>query len=127
MVGRSLTLVLCLGLAACDDPEANSFTPGGLTDVFVADFHSDKPAFCDANDVPLSHSDAGTFFGRSKIVTNRELHDHYDLAPCHIEGTAKTGNQLCNWKIRPGGTALVSCGAETWNLVCDDCEDLYKD
>lgn len=127
MVVRSLVLAAVICLVACERPGAQEFAPATLTDVFAADFHSDKPAFCDALDTDLSHADAQAFFTRSRVVSSKELHDHYDIAPCHLEGVAKDGALLCDWKIRPGGTGLVSCGEKTWNVVCDDCEDLYKD
>jgi len=95
-------------------------------DVYVQDFHSDEPKRCTTADVELSHKQAHEFFKRSKVVTSNTLHDHYEYAPCYIEGTLKYQSKPCDWKIRAGATGSVTCGDKTWYFACDDCDDLFK-
>ncbi len=97
-----------------------------ITDVYVADFHSDDIERCRPSDVDLSHSQAGDFFNRAKRVDRRTLHDHYNHAPCYIEGTLKYNLKSCDWEIRAGATGHVRCGKVTEYFACDNCEDLFK-
>ena len=96
-----------------------------MVDVFVADFHSDAPASCRPSDVPLDHAQARAFFARAKRVDYRTLHDNYEIAPCHIEGTMRRNGKVCDWKIRPGATGSIRCGSRSFYFACDSCADLF--
>jgi len=119
--------ILILGVAslffsACS---ADTLNPSNFNDVYVKDFHSDKPKECTTSDVNLSHKQAKEFFERSKIVDRKKIHDNYAHAPCYIEGTLKYKGKLCDWKIRAGSTGSVKCGDKTWLFACDDCDSLF--
>lgn len=75
-----------------------------ITDVDVADFESDDMQSCRPSDVPLNHAQAHDFFRRARQVDYKVIHDHYDVAPCYIEGTLKSRTNTCEWKIRAGAT-----------------------
>ena len=111
-----------LGLVSC---ASMAIDVNRITDVYVADFHSDDIEHCRPSDVDLSHSQARAFFLRAKRVDIKTLHDHYNYAPCYIEGTLKHGTQPCDWQIRAGATGQISCGKITEYFVCDDCDDLF--
>ena len=100
---------------------------GGIDQVYVADFKSDAPASCRPSDVNLSHAQAAAFFRRAREVDYKTLHDHYELAPCYIMGTSKRHGESCDWKIRPGGTGSMRCGAHITYFACDTCADLFGD
>lgn len=116
--------VLVLFSIACSSSEIE---PDHFDDVYVQDFHSDKPKECTTTDVNLSHQQSSDFFKRSKIVDNKTIHDHYDYAPCYIEGTLKYKSRSCDWKIRAGATGQVKCNNSIWLFACDDCDDLFSD
>lgn len=97
-----------------------------ILDVYVDDFHSDEPDRCRPSDVNLSHREAREFFLRSKQVSAKVLHDHYDYAPCYVEGTLKYRAMSCTWQIRAGATARITCGKRTWHFACDACDDLLR-
>lgn len=59
-------------------------------------------------------------------MTRLFVHDHYNHAPCYIEGTLKDGNQVCEWEIRAGATGHIKCGEAMQYYVCDTCDDLFK-
>ena len=99
---------------------------GALTDVYVEDFGSDAPEQCRPADVDLGHAEARAFFVRAKQVSLQVIHDHYDYAPCYIEGTLKYGSRSCDWEIRAGATGHIVCGAKTWYFACDTCSDLFR-
>lgn len=122
---RSATVYLAsvLALASCATP---AFDTRAMTDVYVADFHSDDMKHCRPADVDLSHSQAKEFFTRAKRVDRRALHDHYNYAPCYIEGTLKYKKEPCNWEIRAGATGSIACGNATEYFACDTCGDLFK-
>lgn len=119
--------ILILGVSsllfsACSTGALNS---DDFNDVYVQDFHSDKPKECTTSDVNLSHKQAHEFFKRSKIVDRKIIHDHYEYAPCYIEGTLKYKEKSCDWRIRAGSTGSVKCGDKIWLFACDDCDDLF--
>ena len=100
--------------------------PAKFGNVYVQDFHSDKPEQCTTADVELGHKQAHEFFKRAKVVSHRTLHDHYEYAPCYIEGTLKYKSKSCDWKIRAGATGSVTYGKEVWYFACDECGDLFE-
>lgn len=116
--------VLASLLAAC---AAADMRQAQITDVYVADFKSDDVQSCRPSDVPLDHARARDFFRRARQVAYAVIHDHYDIAPCYVEGTLKYRANACEWKIRAGATAQIQCGEKTRYFVCDGCEDLFKE
>lgn len=56
----------------------------------------------------LSPSQAKVFLNKAAIVTRREIHDHYDFAPCFVHGTASFRGYPAIWEIRAGGTGSIS-------------------
>ena len=97
-----------------------------ITEVYVADFNSEAIQSCRPSDVDLSHSQARDFFIRAKRVDKKTLHDHYNHAPCYIEGTLKYSSKPCGWEIRAGATGQVTCSKVTEYFACDSCNDLFK-
>ena len=98
----------------------------GMDEVYVADFKSENMERCRPSDVDLSHGQAKDFFIRAKLVDSKILHDHYNRAPCYIEGTLKYNKKPCNWEIRAGATGHITCGDVTKYFACDNCDDLFK-
>ena len=96
-----------------------------ITAVYVADFNSEEMERCRPSDVDLSHSQASNFFMRAKRVDKKTLHDHYNYAPCYIEGTLKYKRKPCDWEIRAGATGHITCGKVTEYFACDSCDDLF--
>lgn len=120
----------CFALLACllasSMAAAAEFEVRQLADVYVQDFSSDAPEQCRPSDVDLTHAQAKDFFLRAKQVSSRVIHDHYDFAPCYIEGTLTYRGKPCEWQIRAGGTGQIVCGKRTHHFACDACEDLFK-
>ena len=112
-----------LTLASC---ATAAFDTRAITEVYVADFHSDDLQHCRPAHVDLSPSQAKEFFTRAKRVDRRTLHDHYNYAPCYLEGTLKYKQNSCNWEIRAGATGHIACGKATEYFACDTCDDLFK-
>lgn len=99
---------------------------GGISDVYVSDFHSKDMTSCGPSDVDLGHHEAREFFIRSRQVEYRVIHDNYNHAPCYLEGVLKQGPKVCEWEIRAGATGLIRCGDEVRHFVCDTCDDLFS-
>lgn len=104
----------------------NTDSIDSLSNVYVADFHSDDINSCRPSDVDLSHKQALEFFQRSKQVEYKIIHDHYDLAPCYIEGTLRKNDESCDWQIRAGATGEIKCGDKVEVYVCEDCDALFE-
>ncbi|WP_281560257.1 hypothetical protein [Thalassomonas sp. RHCl1] len=114
--------LLLLIFSCANKPSSNN----SFEDVYVADFNSDDIKSCRPSDVDLSHYQAKQFFIRARQVEHKVIHDHYNYAPCYIEGTMKYNAQICDWQIRAGATGFIKCGDNKQFFVCDLCEDLFK-
>jgi hypothetical protein len=114
---------LALGLMACFSrvpAEAPS-----IENVYVDDFHSDDESTCRPSDVPIDHARASEFFRIARPITSRELHDHYDIAPCFVAGPLRYQGRVCTFEIRAGATATITCNQEVYNFACDSCRTLF--
>jgi hypothetical protein len=101
-------------------------SPGpGIEEISVSDFHSDEAEFCRPSDVPLGHREAREFFRLARRVTSRELHDHYDFAPCYVTGPVRYGGRACTFQIRAGATGSITCDEESFDFACDACDALF--
>ena len=117
-------IIICLsGLISCS---ANIMNTKNIKDLYVDDFSSDDPANCTTSDVDLTHLQALLFFKRARVVDYKILHDHYELAPCYIEGPLTYKEEPCSWEIRAGATGLINCNDRVWYFVCDNCDDLFE-
>ena len=118
-------LSIAAGSLALLSSAAMSMDIKRIDDVYVADFKSDDIEHCRPSDVDLTHSQARDFFARAKQVDTKTLHDHYDQAPCYIEGTLTYRSKSCEWEIRAGATGHIKCGNRNWYFACDRCTDLF--
>ncbi|WP_020409059.1 hypothetical protein [Hahella ganghwensis] len=116
LISISLLMMSC---ASFQTPEQQ------VTDVYVEDFQSDDIDACRPSDVDLSHQEAEEFFSRSEKVEYEVIHDHYNVAPCYIEGVLKLDGQICDWKIQASAIGSIRCDDEVSDFVCDSCEDLF--
>ena len=91
----------------------------------MADFGSDDMGSCKPADVDLNNDEAKNFFLRARNVEYKIIHDHYNFAPCYIEGTLIMEGKVCEWQIRAGATGHIQCGNKTEHYVCDSCGDLF--
>ncbi len=117
----SILLFALLGVSCSSLYKGKSFSK-----VYVSDFHSDDIKICGPADVDLSHAQAKDFFVRAQEVDSRVIHDHYNHAPCYIEGTLRYQSESCQWEIRAGATGSIRCGQRITYFVCDTCDDLFK-
>lgn len=86
-VKMKASLILAIAfLASC---ATHGFYQHEITDVYVEDFGSDDIESCRSSDVDLNHHEAKEYFLRARQVEYRVIHDHYDYAPCYIEGDIK--------------------------------------
>lgn len=122
MVTLRTCVVVLLG-AACTS--TLSVESPRIEDVYVDDFHSEDQASCRPSDVPLGHREAREFFRLARPVTSRELHDHYDIAPCYVAGPVRYGGRPCTFEIRAGATATITCDQDGYNFACDSCGALF--
>lgn len=101
------------------------FVATDTRDVYVADFKSENMASCRPNDVDLNKTQVAEFFRRARNVESKVLHDHYDLAPCYIQGTLRYQFRSCEWEVRAGSTGSITCSKRLEYFVCDTCDDLF--
>jgi len=111
-------------LAACGIM-SQPFSVARLSELYIADFVSDAPLQCQPSDVDLTKVEAIQFFRQARQVDYKILHDHYNFAPCGIEGTLRYQQQSCDWKINAGATGQIRCADTVRYFACDDCEQLF--
>ncbi|PXF64155.1 hypothetical protein [Kangiella spongicola] len=66
----------------------------------------------------MSKDSVSKFFSQSKTISQIELHNQYDILPCYSTGTLNFNSKLYNWRIRVGGTGVLSTDKETINKAC---------
>ena len=120
-----IRFILILAISFLTSCSNQRFYQNEITDLYVEDFGSDDLERCRPSDVDLSHHEAREYFLRARQVESGVIHDHYDYAPCYIEGTLKYRSNVCEWEIRAGATGHIKCGRKTRYFVCDTCEDLF--
>lgn len=122
---KTLLPAAALLLTACSGLGTHSFDRDDVTDVYVDDFQSTEMDHCRPSDVPLGNAEAAEYFRRAKLVDARTLHDHYNYAPCFVEGTLKYQSTSCEWRIHAGATGEIRCGEQERLFACDNCDDLF--
>tara|TARA_R110002126_G_scaffold12196_26_gene53270 strand:- start:8164 stop:8574 length:411 start_codon:yes stop_codon:yes gene_type:complete len=116
--------VACSVLVACGK-QTDVSTPD-ITELYIADFTSDAPEQCGPEDVDLSKSEVLSFFQQAREVEHKTLHDHYNYAPCAIEGTLTFQQKTCSWQLRAGATGHIKCAEQYRYFACDDCDELFN-
>ncbi len=113
----------CL-LVACG--KKAELAPAAISELYIADFISEAPDQCGPSDVDLSNNDVLQFFRLAREVEHKTLHDHYNYAPCAIEGTLKYQQQSCSWQVRAGATGYIKCAERYRYFACDNCAELFS-
>jgi len=133
------TLAIVVGLAAlvaCSQPateqQKTSGTAAPATDtaqtvVHVTGHGTDPGNASICESFRLTDPQAQEFFAKATTITAEQVHDHYDVLPCWVEGTTTKGADKQTWKIRAGGTAEVTAAnGDVTYLGCKTCDDILK-
>lgn len=96
------------------------------SNVYVEDFHTEDIHVCQPSDVDLDHYESEQFFLKSRKVEYKTIHDHYNVAPCYLEGVLTFEGKVCDWQIQPSSIGSINCSGEVSYYVCDSCEELFK-
>ena len=118
------TMVFSL-LSACSGV-SQAFSTADIHSIYIADFVSDAPQQCKPTDVDLNTAQIKQFFQQAAEVEHKTLHDHYNYAPCAIEGTLTYKQQNCNWQIRASATGYIQCASTYRYFACDNCDNLFN-
>ena len=94
--------------------------------VYVEDFLTEDIKVCKPSDVDLNNYESEQFFLRSREVEYKIVHDHYNVAPCYLEGVLTINGKVCEWKIQASSVGSIKCSDEVNYYVCDSCEDLFS-
>lgn len=96
-----------------------------VSDVSITRFESVEPESCRASDVALDELQIASFFKRAERIDGRTLHDEYNWAPCHLEGTLTYQGKACTWHVRAGHTGEIVCPGVQQYFGCKTCYDLF--
>ena len=120
MQARKLsTALVALILAGC----ASAPQPGAALDEVRVDSRGADAGGGACGDFALSAAQARYFLARSVVVTDRQLHDGWDVLPCYVRGTARSSAGVWRWEIRAGGTATLETPSGATELrACADCD-----
>ncbi|WP_052750183.1 hypothetical protein [Arsukibacterium sp. MJ3] len=124
MIRFCLGNVLVFMLMACS--KTAELTTADISELYIADFVSSAPNQCGPEDVDLNNSEVLQFFQLARVVEHKTLHDHYNYAPCAIEGTLKSQQQSCSWQVRAGATGYIKCAEQYRYYACDNCDALFS-
>ena len=115
----SLCLASC-SLMALQEPEVS------ISDVkVVAIVSDDEVEFC--RGFTLTRAQVESYFERAEEISFRELHDEFDYLPCAVKGAVRRESELCEFLIRAGATAEVSCQSnQHFFYGCRSCDDLFR-
>ncbi len=75
----------------------------------------------------LTTPEALEYFRHSIKISKNNAHHLYDYYSCWVKGEFKNNDQVCQWHIDIGGLADVYCGAQEYNLYCNNCENFLLD
>lgn len=97
---------------------------GPATNVVVTEVGANKkdPVAKHCKDFTLSAAQAESFINKAAIVTQREVHDYYDILPCFVRGTAEFHGYPANWEIRAGGTGSITLMSGEYLPIVDEAE-----
>lgn len=116
MVKEIALATLGLLLLSCD---AHSDNPLRVTEITEIGTEGPSGDFC-ADFVPTKKQ-AQAYFDRASVVTQKTVHDDYDVLPCFVRGRGTLGSQRCEWEINAGGTGHVNCAQQSYLTACKDC------
>ena len=127
MVKNTVLILLFLVLVACGkNVESSKRESVIFSDVAVIEIGSyEENTLC--KNFKLTYEQAVLFLKHSRLITAKTMHDKYDYLPCYVKGTSRIKDKKCNWEIRAGGTAEISCRDTNYTLACDKCDDLLSD
>jgi len=97
-----------------------------ISGVYVEDFQTEDINVCKPSDVDLNNYEAEKFFSKSRKVEYEIIHDHYNVAPCYIEGVLTLDGKFCDWKIQASSIGSIKCNGKVNYYVCDSCEELFN-
>ena len=113
------TTLAALILTGC----ASAPQPGAALDEVRVDSRGADPGGSACGDFALSAAQARYFLARSVVVTERQLHDGWDVLPCYVRGTARSSAGVWRWEIRAGGTATLETPSGATELrACSECQ-----
>ena len=113
------TIVAALILAGC----ASTPQPGAALDELRVDSRGADPGGGACGDFALTAAQARYFLARAVVVTDRQLHDGWDVLPCYVRGTARSSAGVWRWEIRAGGTATLETPSGGTELrACSECD-----
>jgi hypothetical protein len=106
-------------LAGC----ASAPQPGAALDEVRVDSRGADPGGGACGDFALTAAQARYFLARAVVVTDRQLHDGWDVLPCYVRGTARSSTGVWRWEIRAGGTATLETPSGGTELrACGECD-----
>ena len=71
-------------------------------------------------DFVLSKNSVYHFFNQSQVISEILLHNEHDILPCYSEGTLILDDKPYSWRIRAGGTGVLSSNDEVINKACSE-------
>ena len=114
----SMTLAALI-LAGC----ASAPQPGAALDEVRVDSRGADPGGGACGDFALTAAQARYFLARAVVVTDRQLHDGWDVLPCYVRGVARSSAGVWRWEIRAGGTATLETPSGGSELrACSECD-----
>ena len=68
----------------------------------------------------LTKEQVRLYYFESRESTESEIHDSYDILPCHSTGTISVNGEIFSWIIRAGGVGSFYNNNKNSLRVCDE-------
>lgn len=124
MVKVLSTVCFVFALAGCSATSLQE-TKNTISNIRITETGSDQGGeFC--NNFSLAEAQIEIFFKKAREMTYQQLHDEYDYLPCLVKGTLQRNQQECDFTLRAGATAELTCSDNTQYFYgCTTCDNLF--
>lgn len=121
---KSIILFTALSLIGCSATTATKLATE-FSHIQILQVGMDQGGeFC--KDFTLTNEQVGQYFKQAQRVTFKQLHDQYDYLPCFVKGTLQRQDHACEFSIRAGATAELTCSNDQqFFYACTTCNNLF--
>lgn len=121
---KNTILLMALGLVGCA-ARTPSKPAAEFSSIHIQQVGTDQNGeFC--KDFTLTNEQVGQYFRQAQRVTFKQLHDQYDYLPCFVKGTLQRQDHACEFSIRAGATAELTCSNDQqFFYACTTCNNLF--
>lgn len=117
------SLALVIFISSCSTTQ-NEYEGVSLTDIEIETQGNSLEDSDDMREVcsefKLTKEQVRTYYFESRLSSEQEVHDDYNILPCNSTGTMVINGELFSWIIRAGGVGNFESKDKSFVRVCDE-------